>query len=87
MHSMIQFVPLNVKLKFYRNRYLLKGFKMMLTINPKLSYPMVICCWFMSISLRAIEMISKIKYKAPAFEIKAFCSLHYVVTSKVQQAR
>ena len=86
MHSMIQFATLNVKLKFYRNKYLLKGFKMMLTINTKLSYPMVIC-WFMSISLRAIEMISKMKYKAPTFEIKAFCSLHCVVTSKVQQTR
>ena len=37
MHSLIQFAPLKVKSKFYRNTYLLKGFKMMLIINIKLN--------------------------------------------------
>ena len=31
----------------------------------------------MSISLRAIEMISRMKSKAPTLEIKAFCSCFY----------
>ena len=31
----------------------------------------------MSISLRAIEMISRMKSKAPTLEIKAFRSLHH----------
>ena len=37
MHSLIQFALLKVKSKFYRNTYLLKGFKMMLIINIKLN--------------------------------------------------
>ena len=41
----------------------------------------------MSILLRAIEMISKMKSKAPTLETKAFRSLHRVVILKVQQAR
>ena len=41
----------------------------------------------MSILMRAIEMISKMKSKAPTFEVKAFRSLHRVVILKVQQAR
>ena len=41
----------------------------------------------MSILLRTIAMISKMKSKAPTLEIKAFCSLHRVVILKVQQAR
>ena len=59
---------------------------MVLIINVKLNYPMVICD-FMSILLRAIEMISKMKSKAITLEIKAFRSLHRVVILKVQQAR
>ena len=41
----------------------------MLIINIKLNYPMVIC-WFMSISLRPIEMISRMKSKAHTNEIR-----------------
>ena len=40
----------------------------------------------MSISLRAIEIISKMKSKAPTLENKAFRSLHRVAILKVQQA-
>ena len=58
----------------------------MLTINIKLNYPMVICS-FMLISQRAIEVINKMKSKAPTLEIKAFCSFHRFVISKVQQVR
>ena len=59
---------------------------MMLTINIKLNYPMVICL-FMLISLRGIEVINKMKSKAPTLEIKAFRFLHRFVISKVQQVR
>ena len=59
---------------------------MMPIINIKLNYPMPIC-HFMSISLRAIEMISRMKFKTPTLEIKAFRSLHRVVILKVQQVR
>ena len=59
---------------------------MMLTINIKLNYPMVICS-FMLISLRAIEVINKMKSKAPTLEIKAFYFFHRFVISKVQQVR
>ena len=55
---------------------------MMLIINIKLNYPMVIC-QFMSISMRAIEMIRRMKSKGPTLEIKAFRSLHRVVILKV----
>ena len=41
----------------------------------------------MSISLRAIEMISKMKSKAPTLEIKDFRSLHRVAILNMQQAR
>ena len=47
----------------------------------------MVICYFMSISLRATEMISKMKSKAPTVEIKGFCSLHRVVILNVQQAR
>ena len=47
----------------------------------------MVICKFMSISLRAIEMISDMKSKAPTLEIKAFRSLYRVVILKVQQAR
>ena len=47
----------------------------------------MVICQFMSISLRTIEIISKMKSKAPNLEIKAFRSLHRVVILKVQQTR
>ena len=65
--------------------YSLKGLKMMLIINITLKYPILIC-WLMSISLRAIEMIRRMKSKAPTLEIKAFHSLRRVAILKVQQA-
>ena len=58
---------------------------MMLIINITLKYPILIC-WLMSISLRAIEMIRRMKSKAPTLEIKAFHSSRRVVILKVQQA-
>ena len=39
----------------------------------------------MLISLRAIEMISKMKTKAPTLEIKTFCSLRRAVILKMQK--
>ena len=38
---------------------------------------------FMSISLRAIEMISRMKSKAPTLEIKAFRYLPRIIILKV----
>ena len=40
---------------------------------------------YMLISLRAIEMISKMKTKAPTLEIKTFCSLRRAVILKMQK--
>ena len=47
----------------------------------------MVICLFMSVSLRAIEMISKMKFKAPTMEIKVFRSFHRVVILKAQQVR